>query len=728
MVRPGLAAHLTSLFACGVLVGFVVAAAIFPAVAATGLAAKAGSDAFEALPAELDLVPAPQISYVYASDGTTLLARLYNENRHDVPLSQVAPVMRQAIVASEDSRFYHHHGVDPRGVARAYVANQRGEGVAQGASTLTMQYVRQARSYSARAPQDVIDATTQTTARKVQEMRYALALEKKYSKAEILERYLNIASFGHGAYGIYAASQVYFGKTPGELTLPEAALLAGLVKAPSAYDPADPAHPEKRRAALARRNDYVLRQMVALHDVTGAQAEAAKAVEPTILGTRTPEGCTSVSSELSAGYFCDFLYRWWLAQPAFGVDEYERGNNLRNGGYTIISSLDVTTQAAAKRNAQAALPATSPYALMMAAVEPGTGRVLSLAMNRTYSNDQNGNGPNTNSAKAGQKGNYPNTTLPLITGGGDVVGYQTGSTYKIFTMAAALEHGFPLSYTINTTSPYRSQYVVTGPASCGGRYCPQNANPGWMNGPRTMWTGFGRSVNTYFVPLEERVGAENAVAMAKRLGVQFLAHGTPGAPSDYELSQDPERAHGWGPFTLGVVSTTPLELVNAYATMAADGAYCEPIPVIEIRDPHGARLDAAKPRCRPAVSPDVARGVVDAARCPLGDQSAFGRCDGATAAEVRGVVGRPVAGKTGTTDGDKTATLVAMTRQVAIVGIMADPDNPFGARSMSAPAVNRAVATTLRDAMANKPGLNFTPPSQVIAFGKGGSPTPTPHR
>jgi len=288
--KSGLLASLMPLAVCGVLAGFVVAAAVFPAVAATGLLAKAGADAFESLPSELDLPPAPQISYLYASDARTLLAMIYDENRRDVPLSQVAPVMQQAIVASEDSRFYSHNGVDLKGVARAFVANERGAGVAQGASTLTMQYVRQARSYTARAPQDVIDATAQTPSRKVREMRYALALEKKYSKAQILERYLNIASFGHGAYGIYAASQVYFGKTPGQLTLAEAALLAGLVQAPSAYDPADPAHPAKRAAAFERRNSYVLRQMVALRYITAEQAGAARAEQPPIIGKRAPEG------------------------------------------------------------------------------------------------------------------------------------------------------------------------------------------------------------------------------------------------------------------------------------------------------------------------------------------------------------------------------------------------------------------------------------------------------
>jgi membrane peptidoglycan carboxypeptidase len=713
-----------SLLVCGLLAGFVVAAAAFPAVAMSGLAAKAGADTFDHLPSELDVLPAPQISYVYANDGKTLLAMLYDENRRDVPLADVAPVMQQAIVAAEDARFYEHHGVDVKGVARAFVANQQGNGVSQGASTLTMQYVRQALSYSARTPQEVVDATVQTPARKLREMKYALALEKKLSKKQILERYLNIAAYGHGAYGIYAASQVYFGKTPKDLTLPEAALLAGLVKAPSAYDPTTS---DGKPQAMDRRS-YVLDRMIDLNYVNKAQADEAKKSELKIVGQRSPEGCASVQRpELGAGYFCDFLYRWWLQQDAFGADPYERENRLRAGGYTIISSLDVTTQGAANKHVLEQLKTGSPYALMLASVEPGTGRVLAMATNRVFSNDQSRNGTNTNPGKRGQRGNYPNTTNPLISGGGDIYGYQAGSTFKMFTMLAALEKGLPLDYPINATSPYKSKYIVdaNGTAACPGThfYCPVNANPSWMNGVRNMWTGFGRSVNTYFVPLEERVGADAAVDMAKRLGIQFRAHGTPQYPSDYEFASNPDLSSSWGPFTLGVSATTPLDLVNAYATVAAEGSYCEPIPVVEIRDFNGNKLDAAKPRCKQVVDANVARAATDAARCPMGDQSAFGKCDGATASDVHGIVKHPVAGKTGTTDGNKTAALVSMTKQVAIAGMVADPDNPLTDRleaDLGDPhaKVNKAVEYTLRDSMAGKPAMNFTPPTKDLAFGK----------
>jgi membrane peptidoglycan carboxypeptidase len=711
-----------TLLICGLLTGIVVAAAAFPAVAVAGLVAKSGADEFDHLPTQLLVMQSPQITYVYASDRKTLISTFYDENRRDVPLSEVALVMRQAIVSSEDMRFYEHHGVDVKGVARAYVANRSAGQTAQGASTLTMQYVRLALEYSASTPQAVVDATADTVGRKLREMRYALALEKQLTKDQILERYLNLAPFGHGTFGIYAASQVYFNKLPKDLTLSEAALLAGLVQAPTLYDPTTE---QGKPAAVTRRDNYVLSNMVKMNYITEPQRLETIKEPVNITGKPTPNGCTAVIDN-SWGFFCDYLYRWWLGQSAFGADVYEREARLKSGGYVIYTSLDVTAQSAAKKYIeQYDRTGSNPTALMLAGVEPGSGHIQLMAVNRTYSNDQSANGGNTNPAKRGQKGTWPNTSNPLISGGGDIYGYQAGSSFKVFTLVAALQKGIPLSHTINATSPYVSQYIVdsSSPAACPGtnHYCPVNANPPWMNGPRNMWSGLGRSVNTYWVPLEWEVGAQNAVNAAKQLGIQFRA------PNDAKLANN---ANQWGAFTLGVSATTPLDMANAYATLAADGSYCEPLPVIEIRDFNGAKLDAANPRCHQAVDPNVARAAVDAMRCPIGDQSAYHACDGATAADIRGTVGKPVAGKTGTTDGDQTAALIAMTKQLAVAGIVGDPDWAFtthlrsnlGGRDPHADVVNIAVARTLHDAMSGKPSINFTAPTATIAYGPSGKP------
>jgi membrane peptidoglycan carboxypeptidase len=714
MRRPdrNLLSNALSLLICGLLAGVVVAAAAFPVVAMSGLVAKAGADSFDRLPSALTVQQSPQITYVYASDGKTQISTFYDENRRDVKLAEVATVMQQAMVAAEDTRFFEHHGVDIKGVARAFVANQSAGDTSQGASTLTMQYVREAISYSATAPQEVVDATSDTPGRKIREMRYALALEKQLTKQQILERYLNLAPFGHSAFGIYAASQVYFGKTPKELTLAEASLLAGLVKAPSAFDPLTP---DGLKEAVDRRNNYVLENMVKLGYITDAQKDQAKKIDLKFPGHPTPNGCTSVVNN-SWGFYCDYLYRWWLRQPAFGADTYERENRLKSGGYRIVTSLDVNAQAAAMKNITSQRKIGSSDALMLAGVQPGTGRIQLMAVNRTYSNDQNGNGPNTdpNKRKAGIPGNYPRTTVPLLSEGG----YQFGSTFKMFTMLAALSKGIPLATTINTTNPYESKkYIVEkgSPAACPGtnHYCPENASK-TEAGVFNIWTGFGASVNTFFVPLEEQVGAQNVVDMAKNLGITFNGDPNDGHSDAYFAKYGDE----WGAFTLGVSATTPLQMADAYATVAADGTYCEPLPVLEIHDFNGTALDAANPRCRSAVDPDVAHAAADAARCPVGDQSAFGECHGSTASGTKGIVGKyPIAGKTGTTDHDRTAALIAMTKQVSIAGIIADPDNPLGTH-YSHSEVNYAVQHTLHDAMVGKPAVNFTKPSDKLAYGQ----------
>jgi membrane peptidoglycan carboxypeptidase len=707
-------ANAASLIVCGVLAGVVVAAAAFPAVAMSGLAAKAGVETFDKLPTELVLKRPPQISYIYAKDGKTPLATMYDENRRDVDLKAIPKVMQNAIIAAEDHNFYKHNGVDIKGIGRAFVANNQAGETAQGASTLTMQYVRLAIAYSATDPQDVVAATEDTPQRKIREMRYALQIDKELGKDEILERYLNAAPFGNGAYGVYAASQVYFSKEPKDLTIEEAAMLAGMVKAPSEFDPTtDTGYPQ----AVARRN-YVIDNMFETGAISATDRDKAKAVKLTVKGKRAPNGCVATTKN-SWGFFCDFFYRWWMDQESFGATTYDRERRLKSGGYKIVTSLDPGVQDAAKANVEQYYKTgkNHPNALMVAAIEPGTGYVRALAVNRNYKldpSDKPQNGISTDPAKKKRKvrGTYPNTTNPLLSGGGDITGYQAGSTFKIFTLVAALEKGYPLSYTIKAEPVFKSKYIVeqNGPGACPGtnKYCPQNASPS-MAGVHNMWSGFGASVNTFFVPLEQAAGAANVVDAAKRMGIKFRAK------SDARIANDKQGADQWGAFTLGVSATTPLDLANAYATLAADGKYCEPNPVQAIIAPDGAKLDVAAPRCRKAVDQEVARAAVDAARCPLGDSSSKSHCRGATAPYVRDIVGYPVAGKSGTTDSEKTASLVTMTKQLAVAGIMADPDWAETSHDMEHDIVNPAVYETLRDGMKamKAPKKNFTPPSNT---------------
>ncbi len=702
-----------SLLVCGLLAGVVVAAAAFPAVAMSGLAAKAGAETFDKLPSELRDQRAPQLSRIYASDRKTLLVMIFNEFRNDVPLDQISKNMQNAIISAEDKGFRKHNGVDPKGIVRAFVANQGGE-THQGASTLTMQYVRMSIAYSATHPSTVVAATTDTTGRKAREARLAMQIEKQLNKDQILERYLNIAPFGNGAYGVFAASQVYFKKLPKDLTVAEAALLAGLVKAPSAFDPSTPkGHPQ----AVDRRN-YVIGEMAKTNAITPAQAAEAKAVEISRDVQRASNGCVAVAKN-NWGFFCDYFLRWWNAQESLGETVYDREQRLKTGGYTIYTSMDVKTQEAAHKRIEEKYKTSNKNknALMLAAIEPGSGKIRSLAVNRTFKLDDPRNpenGPSTNPAKKGQRGTYPNTTNPLLSGGGDITGYQAGSSFKIFSMVAALEKGIPLSHTINTKPKYTSKFPAFGnvPTNCDGKYCPSNASSK-MAGPYNMWTAFGKSVNTYFIPLEEQAGARNTVEAAKKMGIRFF--------SKEEVDLSTKYADDWGSFTLGVSHTTPLDLANAYATLAADGTYCEPIPVEEILDHDKKKLDLGNPRCQSKrIAVDVARAAVDAARCPVGDESLYGggKCpDGPTAGIVRGKVNHPVFGKSGTTDNDRTAILVAGTKSLVVAGILGDPDNSDSGVKMSHDLVNPAVYNTLADAMKGKEKQQFEKPGNKITFG-----------
>ncbi|MGC4853828.1 transglycosylase domain-containing protein [Micromonospora sp. DT4] len=705
--RPLAAAgRLVPLLRAGLIAGIVIATAAYPLVALTGLGAKATAHATEQKTRLLTRALPAETSYLYAPDGKTVLTMFYEEYRQYTKLSDMSPNIQQAIVAAEDSRFYQHHGVDPKGVARAFVANAHSSGVSQGASTLTMQYVRMALRDSATTPKEVQEATQQTSLRKVKEMRMALDLEKEMSKEDIMERYLNSAYFGHRAYGIYAASEIFFSKTPKDLTPVEAATLAGLVKSPSEYDPAD----SDQKEATGRRN-YVLDRMSQLGYLSPDSAAAAKTEPIRLKLTTPPSDCASIVEKYQSwGFACDYLKNWWSAQPAFGSNRLERMDKLRRGGYRIVLSIDPKVQEAAEKNVGAKEGTGSPFANGIVVSEPGTGRVKAMAVNRNYSLDLADNPPSSN-PEAGPKvkANYPNTVAPLL-GGGDLPGYQAGSTFKMFPMLAALDSGMTLSTSFNAPYRYKSS-VYDG-------WAPSNASAA-MTGQQTMWSGFGKSVNTYFVWLEEKVGAERAVRLAEQLGLRWR--------TDVDREQaSPGKAKKWGAFTLGVSDATPLEMANAYAAIAADGRYCEAIPVQAImnRDgtpaayttPGGIQREVAKPRCRQVVSADAARAATDAARCPTGDTPARGGCGGwSTADSVRGTVGRPVAGKTGTTDSTRSAWFVGYTPELAAASFISDPDNPFNAVGDGQSQIPiAAVAQTLRDGLKGTPTRQFTPPSDAI--------------
>jgi membrane peptidoglycan carboxypeptidase len=672
------------------LVGVLIGVAAIPVGAFLTAGSSWARKQSAALPAALLSPPVAQVTRIYADDGKTLITTFYDEDRHDVALTQISGVMQNAIVAAEDTRFWEHGGVDLKGVARAFVTDTRSGEAQQGASTLTMQLVRNVLKEDMTAtPQERIDATADTPARKLKEAEYAIELEQRLPKKQILQNYLNIVYFGDGAYGIEAAARRIFGTTPAKLDLAQASLIAGIVQNPDADNPIT-----GEKAKAKARQLYVLGAMVKAGTITQAQATKAYAEKLSFSGESQPNGCVDAAGKSDGwGFFCDYLQRWWDQQPQFGTTVDERDDALHRGGYTVVTTLDPAVQKAAAEQSRSVYGFDNDKTLPIAVVQPGTGKVKALAVNRKF-----GSGDST-----------AYTVNPLVSGGGTVYGYPSGSTFKMFTMLAALESGLPLDTGYDAPAKLQTKWPDGGADSCGGRYCPGNSNPSWMDGYRTMWDAFGRSVNTYFVHLEEQVGVAPVVAEAKKLGIGFTA------PADAKLAQNPGD---WGSFTLGVIDVTPLELASAYATVASEGTYCAPLPVQSLVDSKGKAVTVAT-SCKKVLDADVARAATDAARCPVGEQSTFTKCDGGTAEQVKTIFGgEPVAGKTGSTEDNMTETFVGFTRTMAAAGIANDPANPNDhVGSAVESRVVTAVGKTLKAAVGDGAYPDFNAPSATVALG-----------
>jgi membrane peptidoglycan carboxypeptidase len=663
------------LLACGVLAGILAAAAAFPLAATGGLVVGDSVESFESLPTELTQPTLPQTSYVYASDGETLITSFYEENRREVALDEVDPLMLDALLAAEDSKFYEHAGVDWVGIVRAAVANQGGD--SQGASTLTMQFVRNTLIYSASTIDEVLEASEDTYERKLREARYALAIEETMSKEEILEGYLNVIYLGNQAYGIHAGSYTYFDKPPTDLALHEAATLAALPKFPSYADGL--LDGEGDDSLILDRRNWVLDRMASLDMVTDAEAAEAKE-QPLGLDPREVRSeCVDVPTA-DWGFFCDYFKEWWASQEVFGETERDRISLLKRGGFQIVTSLDPDLQEASMDIIHDEIDDDDPRALGSVTITPGTGHIRSMAVNRVYSLDQSENGPRTDGDDS-IASNYPNTTIPLLSGNEKVSGFPAGSTFKMFTMLAALEQGWPLKTKLPSPKQYTSQYLVGADADddvkCNKQY-DEYGNEYWNWCPTTesysagppldFWGLFGKSSNTGFIALQEMVGTSKAVEMAERLGVEFSEDSGVGGYRD--------NLDDYGVFSLGMGdNTTPLDMAEAYATVAAAGKHCEPLPVMTVVGADGEEwTEASEPRCDQAIAEDVALAAVSAAHCPVYDDADKTRCVGGTASEADGF-GRPVIGKTGTANADRSYWLMASTPNATTATFVGDPDN-----------------------------------------------------
>jgi len=576
---------------CGVL----AASLVVPAVAAAGMGVSSSIGFFESLPTELTVQPPSQATKVLTSDGQAI-ATFYAENRVRVPLDQMSPFIKDGIIAIEDSRFYTHAGVDPQGILRALVSNLT-KGGEQGASTITQQYVTNVLN-EAQLSQDRPDAVVLNGQKdfgdKLREMKLAIALEKKYTKDQILEGYLNIVFFSSNAYGIEAAARYFFSTTAKDLTLPQAALLAGLVNSPTLYNPAT--NPDK---SIVRRNQ-VLSEMLRLRRITQAQYDAAVATPIELKITPQQQGCANAAM---APYFCDYISHLILNNPAYGATEVERERRLYRGGLTIVTTLDSRLQAAAQAQVDGTAGANPDrWAASLLTLQPGSGKILAMAQNTVFLPQPGKFDTNLNfnvDARDAQ-GNDLN-------GAG---GFQPGSTMKPFTFAEWLNEGKPLTAEVDAS---RRVYPLGFPwkDSCGkvlGAYSTAQANPalGAADDLQNAEDGFYR-------PMPVNYGLYNSIntatfASAAQLdfcGIQKMVDSV-GLHSG--LDSTPVNMHQLGNL-LGGTGVAPLTLANAFATFATEGRYCAPIALAEVTDAAGAKLPAQAPDCHDAVKPDVARGV-----------------------------------------------------------------------------------------------------------------------
>ncbi|HSK47357.1 MAG TPA: PBP1A family penicillin-binding protein [Coriobacteriia bacterium] len=530
-------------------------------------------------------LPDPDVRQARGRDQSTVIAdrngktlvRLYAEqNRQDVALEKIPEHLRQAVIATEDQRFYEHEGVDPLGIARAVVVDVIRQEKAQGGSTITQQYVKQA-----------FVTSEKTLKRKIQEAILARKVEQRYSKDEILELYLNTIYFGHGAYGVEAASRVYFGKSVEDVSVAQAAVLAGVIKSPGRYSP----HLDKE-AALARRNT-VLSQMKAEEYLSAEEyAEAVdkklKVVDLKPLSTRAP-------------YFVE-----WIKNNL--IDKYGKQAVYR-GGLRVKTTLDLKMQKAAENAVSSVLNQKGDPSAAVVAIRPSTGEVVAMVGGRNFSKQQ------YNVAVQGQR--------------------QPGSAFKPFVLATALKEG---------VSPEQS-------FKSGARTFQVGSQTWRVTGSSTkamrLRAATEKSVNSVFAQLILDVGPEDVVATGEKMGLH--------------KGIEPVPAIALGGLEDGV---SPLEMARAYATLASGGRRPATYGIARVADLDGKVLQKTKPKSVRALDPAVAYLTTDILT------GVIERGTG-TAAQI----GRPAAGKTGTTQQYRDAWFVGYTPDLVTAVWVGYPDS-----------------------------------------------------
>jgi membrane peptidoglycan carboxypeptidase len=644
-VRPPVAVTLIKLAWCCLLASVIVAGLMFPVVGGFGLMSNRASDVVANGSAQLVEGEVPAVSTMTDARGNPI-AWLYSQRRFEVPSEQIANTMKLAIVSIEDKRFAEHNGVDWKGTLTGLAGYASGDMDTRGGSTLEQQYVKNYQLLViAQTDAEKRAAIETTPARKLREIRMALTLDKTFTKPEILTRYLNLVSFGNGAFGIQDAAQTYFGINASELNWQQAALLAGMVQSTSALNPYT--NPD---GALARRN-LVLDTML---DNIPQEAEALRAAKQQPLGilpqpNELPRGCIAAGDR---AFFCDYVLDY-LARAGISKEQ------VAKGGYLIRTTLDPDVQANVKSAVDGiAAPDLTGVASVMSVIRPGKTAhpVLAMASNRTY-------GLNTEAGETMQPQPF------------SLVGDGAGSIFKVFTTAAALDMGMGISATLDAPARFEAKGLGSGGAKgCpAATWCVQNA--GNYRGQMSVTDALATSPNTAFAKLISQVGVQRTVDMAVKLGLRSYA--LPGTARDYDPESNESLAdfikrQNLGSFTLGPVEVNALELSNVAATLASSGTWCPPNPVDKVFDRTGQEVAVTTETCEQVVPEGLANTLANA--MSHDDQG------NGTAAGSAGAAGwnLPMSGKTGTTEAHRSSGFLGFTSAFAAANYIYDDSSTPG--------------------------------------------------
>lgn len=644
-----------SLCVAGGVVGSVL---LIPGVFAANRVAQAVVPSLQVEGIDFDVTSLPQKSTIYAKDGTTQIAQFYEDNRIVVPIKDVSLTMRQAIVAREDRRFFTHAGVDVQGVLRAFVSNYLND-TNQGGSSLTQQYVKNVLITTAESNNDPIaqyHASEDTYARKIREMLIAVQMEKKYSKLEILQGYLNIAQFGaNRLYGVETAAQYYFGVSAKDLNLVQSATIASITKNPQKYDPSIEANQKESQ----KQRNIVLDLMWEQGYISDKQEyEQAKntPIKDTLSIHPMTSGCVNSGDY---AFFCDYVTHRILNSEEFGKTQAERENLLKEGGLTIVTTLDVDASKLLMDTARNTIPPTDPtgFEMMIASIKPGTGEVLGFGTNRYYAVGDTGDDQTKTSM---------NYMVDQIDGGG--AGFPVGSSIKPFNMVAWLQAGRSINENLQTSTTYNvnefmcdnyngSSQLYNG---IGSPWEVTNADGGNVN-PESPLNGLVRSHNTTQASM-------GAVIGLCRVADAFTAVGYHDASTNETI--DKTTKYYTPSMMIGTVNVSPLTMANMYATLAADGVECTPIAMTKVTRKTGEDIPVPKANCHQAIDKDVAQTVAYAM-----NQGTI-RSDGA-GQYAKLASGRKTFAKTGTNETTYMATGGFIPNEIATFVLMGDVQAPY---------------------------------------------------